>query len=260
MTQQEMNVLVPQKLGALEREHGMKVLYAVESGSRAWGFDSPDSDFDVRFIYVRPMEFYLRLEETRDVIETPIDDTWDVSGWDLPKTLRLLHAANPTLYEWAASPLVYRSTDAWEHKIAPVLPAFFQPAKSIAHYFSMAKRTAKENLTGETIKAKKYFYILRPLLAAKWVAIYGCPPPMLFEELAADQLRADLKPLVCELVRKKRETPELGRISRIAALDEYIASLLDELQDLLRGLPREGNKPWEVLNQLYADILATYFV
>lgn len=157
MTQQEMNVLVPQKLGALEREHGMKVLYAVESGSRAWGFDSPDSDFDVRFIYVRPMEFYLRLEETRDVIETPIDDTWDVSGWDLPKTLRLLHAANPTLYEWAASPLVYRSTDAWEHKIAPVLPAFFQPAKSIAHYFSMAKRTAKENLTGETIKAKNIF-------------------------------------------------------------------------------------------------------
>lgn len=256
MTQQEMNLLVPQKLRELEWEHHMKVLYAVESGSRAWGFASPDSDFDVRFVYVRPREFYLKLEKTRDVIEEPIDDTWDVSGWDLPKALRLLHASNPSIFEWAASPLVYCSTDAWERRIAPALPAFFRPHKSVYHYLSMAFRTAKENLTGETVKAKKYFYILRPILAAKWVIANGTPPPMLFEELVGSQLEEALVPMVNELVRKKKELPELDRIPRIPTLDKYIYAALDELQFAVDALPRGDYRPWEPLNRLFAEILA----
>ncbi len=103
-TQEEMNVLVPEKLAEIERDFDVKVLWAIESGSRAWGFESPDSDFDVRFIYKHKQDFYLRLNEQRDVIELPIDDTWDVSGWDLDKTLKLLYKSNPTLFEWLQSP------------------------------------------------------------------------------------------------------------------------------------------------------------
>ena len=107
MTQQEMNIFVPEKLREIENEYNVKVLLAVESGSRAWGFASPDSDFDVRFIYKRPRNEYLKLDQPRDVIEIPIDDIWDVNGWDLDKTLRLLYKSNPTLYEWINSPICY---------------------------------------------------------------------------------------------------------------------------------------------------------
>lgn len=257
MTQQEMNILVPQKLKELEQLHNMKVLYASESGSRAWGFASPDSDFDVRFIYVRPKDFYLKLEKTRDVIEIPIDDTWDVSGWDLQKTLRLLHSSNPSLFEWAASPLVYHNTDIWKDKILPVLNTYFQPCKSLHHYLSMAERNTKDNLSGDTIKAKKYFYILRPILAAKWVINYQCPPPMLFEDLVEDQLEENLKPLVDELIRIKREVPELAFIERVPQLDNYIFSELRRLNDALHSSPENTNKPWEPLNQLFSDILSS---
>lgn len=105
MTQDEMNLLVPEKLKEIEKEYNVTVLWAVESGSRAWGFASPDSDFDVRFIYKRNASDYLKLNPDRDVIELPIDDTWDVSGWDLDKTLKLLQKSNPTLYEWLQSPI-----------------------------------------------------------------------------------------------------------------------------------------------------------
>ena len=104
-TQDEMNVLVPEKLVETERDYDVTVLWAIESGSRAWGFESPDSDFDVRFIYRHKQDFLSPLSEQRDVIELPIDDTWDVSGWDLDKTLKLLYKSNPILFEWLQSPL-----------------------------------------------------------------------------------------------------------------------------------------------------------
>ena len=117
MTQQEMNILVPEKLREIEKTENIRILLAVESGSRAWGFASPDSDFDVRFIYKRPKEKYLQLNKQRDVIELPVDDTWDINGWDLDKTLRLLYKSNPTLYEWINSPVCYCKTDFSERII-----------------------------------------------------------------------------------------------------------------------------------------------
>ncbi|EFP7034942.1 nucleotidyltransferase domain-containing protein, partial [Shigella dysenteriae] len=99
---------VSQQLKEIERRYGVKVLYACESGSRGWGFASPDSDYDVRFLYVHPLEWYLRVESPRDVIELPIDDELDVSGWEWRKALGLLKGANPTLIEWLDSPVVYQ--------------------------------------------------------------------------------------------------------------------------------------------------------
>ena len=99
------------QLRRIEEEENIKILLAVESGSRAWGFASPDSDYDVRFIYIRRMEDYLKLEKVRDVIELPMDDVLDMNGWDLQKTLRLLYKSNPTLFEWFSSPIVYQETE-----------------------------------------------------------------------------------------------------------------------------------------------------
>ena len=103
---------VLRRLDAVEREEDVRVLYACESGSRAWGFASPDSDYDVRFIYVHRPDWYLSIVDRRDVIERPIVDEYDLSGWELRKTLRLFRKSNPPLIEWLGSPIVYRERTA----------------------------------------------------------------------------------------------------------------------------------------------------
>lgn len=99
--------IILNKLDDIERKENVKIIYAVESGSRAWGFDSQDSDYDVRFIYVRPLNDYLSLEDIKDTIDYELNDVFDINGWDLKKALKLLYKSNPTLYEWKASPIVY---------------------------------------------------------------------------------------------------------------------------------------------------------
>ena len=144
-TQEKMNRLVPEKLHEIEEKYQVKVLWAVESGSRAWGFASPDSDFDVRFIYKRPRQEYLKLEKCRDVIELPIDDTWDVSGWDLDKALKLLYNSNPSLYEWMGSPICYCRT-GFEERFQPLLKEYFSPRRMLGHYRNIAVRHMRDYL------------------------------------------------------------------------------------------------------------------
>ena len=142
-----MDVLVPEKLAELEARHGVRVLLAVESGSRAWGFASPDSDFDVRFIYVHDRDWYLRLQRPRDVIEEPIDDTWDVSGWDLDKSLRQLYKCNPTLYEWLQGPIVYRD-DGFSARVRPLAEAYFSPRTCCTTTSTPPGTTSKPSCAG----------------------------------------------------------------------------------------------------------------
>ena len=177
-----MKELIIRKLKEIEETEDVRILHAVESGSRAWGFPSPDSDYDVRFIYVRKPEFYLKLEKTRDVIEFPINDMLDINGWDLNKTLRLLHGSNPTLFEWNASPIIYKTTAQWQ-RISHIINSYFVEKSGLYHYLSTAKSNYREYLKGETVRLKKYFYVLRPLLACKWIFAEGTPPPMLFKDL-----------------------------------------------------------------------------
>lgn len=133
----------------------MRILLAVESGSRAWGFASPDSDYDVRFIYVRPQNEYLRLDPHRDVIELPIDDVLDINGWDMYKTLQLLHKSNPTLFEWFSSPIVYLETDFAE-RFRGIMNSYFSTKRGLLHYLSMAEKNYRNYLRGDMVRAKKY--------------------------------------------------------------------------------------------------------
>ena len=155
---------IQKELAQIEQTQNVRILLAVESGSRAWGFASPDSDYDVRFIYVRPKDAYLRLQKHRDVIELPINDALDINGWDLTKTLRLLHKSNPTLFEWGASPIVYLETD-FAARFKSVMGRYFSSKRGLYHYIHMAAGNYREYIKGDMIKAKKYFYVLRPVLA-----------------------------------------------------------------------------------------------
>ena len=247
--------LIQQKLNEIEARENVRILHCVESGSRAWGFASPDSDYDVRFIYVRPLEDYLRLERTRDVIEWQLDDTLDINGWDLQKALRLLHKSNPTLFEWNGSPIVYRTTEAWKC-LSDVIDGYFLEKSGLYHYLSTAKSNYREYLRGETVRLKKYFYVLRPILACRWILAEQTPPPMLFSTLMDKYLDEDLKPDVRELLRLKTETPELGEGKRLDRINDYLDRSIEEIGRWIEALPAERAKSWEELDKLFLAVVS----
>ncbi|MDO5691237.1 MAG: nucleotidyltransferase domain-containing protein [Pseudomonadota bacterium] len=172
-------------LADIERQHRVTVLFACESGSRGWGFASPDSDYDVRFIYVNRLPWYLTVHKQRDVIELPINDVLDVGGWDLRKALGLLHESNPTLLEWLRSPIVYRQDEEAAAALGGLARSHFSRVRAWHHYAAMARKNFREYLQGEQVRTKKYLYVLRPLLAARWIAQHDDgAPPMRFAALA----------------------------------------------------------------------------
>ena len=242
------------KLKEIEERENIKILHCVESGSRAWGFASPDSDYDVRFIYVRSKEFYLRLDKTRDVIEWQLDDTLDINGWDIKKALTLLHNSNPTLFEWNSSPIIYKTTDEWQ-KIATVINRYFVAKSGLYHYLSTAKSNYREYLKGETVRLKKYFYVLRPLLACKWILAEGTPPPMLFSTLMEKHLDAEIRPDVEKLLDLKINTPEIGEGKRFDRVNDYIDRSMDEIEKTIVELSREDARSWDELNDIFLSLL-----
>lgn len=245
-----MRNMIVERLKEIEQRENIRILHAVESGSRAWGFASPDSDYDVRFIYVRPRDFYLKLEKTRDVLEFPIDDLLDINGWDLQKALRLLHKSNPSVFEWFKSPIVYKQTE-FSNEFIPMMENYFLKKSSLYHYLNMANGNYREYLRGEEVKAKKYFYVLRPLLACKWILRTNTPPPMLFSDLKAAELHFDLKEPVENLLRIKMEVPELKLIPRVDIINDYIESEIPKILEEIKQLPEERNQGYDELNHLF---------
>ncbi len=249
-----MRETILEKLNEIEKNENVRILLAVESGSRAWGFASPDSDYDVRFIYVHPKEAYLRLEKTRDVIELPIEGELDINGWDLDKTLRLLRASNPTLFEWFSSPIVYRET-AFAQEFRGIMQRYFSSKRGLSHYLSMASSNYREYLKGDTVKAKKYFYVLRPILACRWILDKGTPPPMLFSELMDAELDSAILPDVNRLLDLKMNAPEIKTIPKIESINHYLDSSFEEVRSRIVQLQEDTNHGWEELDQLFLSQL-----
>lgn len=252
MIQDEMNVLVPEKLREIENEYNITVLWAVESGSRAWGFASPDSDFDVRFIYKRKASDYLKLNRDRDVIELPIDDTWDLSGWDLDKTLKLLQKSNPTLYEWLQSPIVYIST-GFENRIENLMKECFSEEKILYHYLNTAKNHVKNYLSGDLVRPKKYFYALRPILACIWVQTYHSAPPVLFDDLYHSVLPKELKKSVDYLLDLKRNGPEKMEIAPIQEIDAFLKQEISAISERLDSEQKIHESQWDSINRFFYE-------
>lgn len=173
------------ELERIERERDVRVLLAVESGSRAWGFASPDSDYDVRFVYAHRRDWYLSVLEQRDVIEEILPGDLDVSGWELRKALRLFAKCNLALNEWLGSPLTYRADPRFREQLVGLIGKHFNPIAGTHHYRKMAERALEDNYRDGRIGIKKIFYVMRPLLACRWIANTGTQPPTAFAELVA---------------------------------------------------------------------------
>ena len=243
-----------QTLQELEQENNVKILFAVEAGSRAWGFASQDSDYDVRFLYVRSKEDYLRLNPMRDVIERPVHDALDVNGWDLRKALCLLYKSNPTLLEWFTSPIVYRKTD-FAGQLQDLLPDYFNAEKSFFHYLNMAEGNYQAYLRKDFVRVKKYFYVLRPMLACKWVLEKKTMPPVRFAELAAELLPNELQNTVQDILNLKTQSKEVEEIPKNNVLNDYIQTQLAALRRQGSGKTPKTSKSWSKLNAAFLSVI-----
>ena len=226
----EVRANIDRRLGDIERTFGVEIFYACESGSRAWDFASPDSDYDVRFLYRHPRDWYLSLSEQRDVIETPIEGVYDVNGWDLRKGLRLALKGNPVLFEWLSSPILYleRPLAAGFRDMAF---SVFDPVKAYRHYLSMARAQRRTYLLGETVRQKKYFYAVRPLLACQYLLAHRSLVPMRFFDLMdAVAPPAPVRDTLAEMLRTKRQASEAAEAQRLPVLDRWIEQSLEALE------------------------------
>ncbi len=237
-----------------DREH-VKILYACESGSRAWGFESADSDYDVRFIYIRPRDWYLSIDPGRDVIERPIDEVLDVSGWDLPKALQLYRKSNPPMVEWLQSPICYLEQGVLAQTLRDLMPQYFSARACMHHYLNMARGSYKDHCKGETIKLKKYFYVLRPILACEWILADLGPVPMRFTDMV-DRLieQPSLHRAIEDLIAQKRTVGEMGTGPKIPVISQYIDQQMQRLESISTEMPAVRGDT-EMLNRIFRDTL-----
>lgn len=244
------------RLCAIAADEGVRLVLAVESGSRAWGFPSPDSDYDVRFVYVRQRDWYLGLKTGRDVIERPIVDEIDLNGWDIRKTLGLMLKANAVVSEWLSSPIRYRPDHPVVARIAALADEIFDPRGTGYHYANLGHKAAERWLDGDgPVPVKKYFYALRPALALR--ALRANPDRRLAMNLQAlvaeSDLPASIAGIVEDLVEAKRQTRERGNARRFAELDAFMRDELGRAGELpQRQLPETA---LESANAIFLDLV-----
>lgn len=247
---------IERRLAAIQRDESIRYLVAVESGSRAWGFPSPDSDYDVRFIYVRPRDWYLALDRRRDVIEQPIVDEIDLNGWDVRKALGLLLKSNAIVSEWINSPIRYRPDDPAVERLVQLADALFNPRAIAEHYSRLGTTHTDKWLDVEgPVPVKKYFYSLRPALAIRALRVnpQHRPPMNLQELIAAADLPGPIIALIEELVEAKRQTREKSNGRRFPELDALIRSELGRARELPIRKPQVD--AIGAVNELFLSIL-----
>ena len=238
------------ELSLIELSKGVRVVFACESGSREWGFASESSDYDVRFVYVRPMGDYLRLEKLKDVIEWSGHDEIDVVGWDLRKFLRLMRNSNPSTIEWLGSTTVYRE-DAAFLRVRGLRNECFSPSASAWHYYGMAKKHDLHYLKDDMVRVKKYLYIVRALLAAEWSLDRFCPPPMPFLDLCGAMADERIVPSIEFLLHEKLNGSEGSLVRHQEALDEWIYESIDVLPERIKAVGTFSKPTWDKMDAAF---------
>lgn len=245
---------IEEQLSEIEEKEHVTVLYAVESGSRAWGVESPDSDYDVRFIYVRQEKDYLSIREKRDVIEWQLDEVLDINGWDLKKTLLQFHKGNETLFEWANSPVVYKTTDVWK-EIYGSCRQYFSKKAALYHYYGTANSTFLQYLQKEEVRYKKYVYALRPLLACRFIEANNSIPPVSFRELLRQELPEELAAGIDEMLKIKAGSDEKALHPQLPVIRKYIEDEIVRYGQLSKEMEDDRRQEWETLDTVFLESL-----
>lgn len=251
-----MKQTIQEKLAHIAQNEPLHFLLAAESGSRAWGFASPDSDYDVRAVYIRPQEYYLQIDEAKDTFEFIENQWFDVGGWDIRKALRLLRKSNAVLLEWLRSPIVYTQDDAFIRRLNDIAPQYVQAAALLHHYRGIAGNALKMMDLAQPVRLKKWFYVLRPLLAARWAVKQGGIPPMTLAELM-DGWQTDCAAQIADLVALKSEKDESYLHSLPPELQKLTLDLYQEVAGLTASTAQSADS--EPLNELFRETLAAVY-
>ena len=247
---------IQQKLDALQAEKNCRLLLAVESGSRAWGYASQDSDYDVRCIYYYPQERYLDVRLPRDTVEWELNEVFDITGWELRKSLGLALKSNLTVFEWADSPIVYR-TSPWHEEFRSVIRSVMQPRMLASRYLGMAASTMHRYLQRDEVPYKQYFYALRPLLAARWVMQELVPAPVPFADLRP-LLPQEMQSVTDELLALRNGSTEKATGPAHPVADAFIVRELAALDAMLQNMPAPAEPDTAPLGAFFRSVVSAF--
>ena len=248
---------IAERLQKMESKYDVRILLAVESGSRAWGFASKDSDYDVRFVYVHRKEWYLSLVEGRDVIEElDSDGVMDFAGWDLKKALLLMGKGNCAFAEWLNSPIIYYKDEEFFQSMGLLKDDYFRKVSAVNHYYHMAMNHDKRYLEKRGYELKRFMYYLRGILASMWSAKNGTYPPVPFVELV-DKMISDekVRDEISQLIALKRESSENNTVIVNDSLVKFATESAAQIEGMLGSFPDDKHQDFKKLDMLFLNIL-----
>lgn len=239
-------------LRKIEKQKRIKVLYACETGSRAWGFPSPDSDYDVRFLYCHERDWYLQLGQRKDTVEVMIDDL-DITGWDLRKSLLLLKKSNTSLIERFQSPVEYHSEPGFKTSFLELIEQYYSPTAVFFHHYSLAVKFWEGLKDKQEFRLKSYFYLLRSLLSCNWIVRDSVVLPMHMEGLMK-YINEDQKQMVRDLINLKSGVGEAYLHGEGSSLYMLVHDLFEIVND--KGSTLKVNRnDYSNLNQFFINQL-----
>ncbi|MCP9770058.1 nucleotidyltransferase domain-containing protein [Lacihabitans sp. LS3-19] len=231
------------ELKRLEEQYEIKILFAVESGSRAWGFSSTDSDWDVRYIYVHKLDWYLKIDQLKDNQEEILENDIDLAGWELKKALKLFRKSNPPLLEWLRSPIVYKDEFSFFELLGEMSKEYFNSQSCMHHYLHMAEGNFKTYLQNDLVRIKKYFYVLRPILACDWIFNKNSVAPMEFQLLVESEVKEiEIKTIIKDLLSRKISGEELDIEPKIQVINDFLEAKIVFYSNYLK-LNKNTSKP-----------------
>jgi len=242
-------------INQLEKDQSIKILLAVESGSRAWGCPSPDSDYDIRIIFKRSESEYLEIDDKPDTIDYFHGELLDINGWDIKKTLKLIRKSNATPFEWSQSPIIYKEVDNFSKILLGICKSYFQGYHSVNHYKGIAKNSYSRDKNNSSLKLKKLFYVLRPIMAAKWILEKNEIPPMDIPNLIQIIKDKSIVDHIKMLLEIKSKVNEDYVYKPDPIITNYIDSQFEHLSTVkIENNPLETNS--DLLNKTFKNIIA----
>ena len=247
---------IKKELLKLEHQHDIKILYAVESGSRAWGFASADSDWDVRYIYIHKLDWYLKIDNEKDNQEEILPNEIDLAGWEFKKALRLFRKSNPPMLEWLRSPIIYLQQFSAVDELRDLTKKFFNPKSCLHHYLHMAEGNYRTYLQKDSVRVKKYFYVLRPILACDWIKQTNSMAPMEFHKLLDSQVTdPNVKTEIQNLLKRKMIGEELNEEPQINILNDFIERKIEFYNDYVKSLGQSEQPETARLDELFKQTI-----
>ncbi|MDF2698460.1 MAG: nucleotidyltransferase [Haloplasmataceae bacterium] len=250
-----MKDIIIEKLKQIEKDHQVKILFAIEAGSRAANIFSNDSDYDIRFVYCHTIDWYLSLDVNVDVIET-VNDLFDIGGWGLRKTLKLFSKSNPSILDWIHSPIVYCNDFSLMADLKLLVHEYYSIKSRIHHSVNMANTNYRTYLQGDEVNLKRYFNVLRPLLSCMWTEKYISIPPLNFEILVNELVEnLEVKNEMNTLIQTKRTGDILHFQPQNIVLNNFIEAKISYYKDFDNSIKVKENINIEKLDQLFRKTL-----